>query len=283
MKRCPYCGNPGGVDFKLPSRIYYRCRECGLIYKNIRDDYQEVLAGYTREGYFDRYVCDQIFSKRDKLYDHILDSLEVKNSFSRLLDVGTGCGFFLTAAQKKGWYVKGIDPSMQSVEVAISKNKLDVFHGSLKEYPDNDQFDAITFINVLDHSAEPWKEINLASSLLKPGGIVYFRFPNGFLHVRLYKLARQFRFADHIKKYLVFHEFCFTSKFIQKFLKDSGFSKIIVLNSPPSQGDPHNLFPAPVLAEYFKKLLYMTARTIQSLTSGRILVGTSLEILATKI
>ncbi len=103
MKYCPYCKSVGDFYFKIFARTFHQCRECDLIYKNIKEDYNIVLATYSREDYFDRYSFDQTDKKRDKLYDHILDSIEKSKSAGSLLDVGTGCGFFLVDAQKRGW------------------------------------------------------------------------------------------------------------------------------------------------------------------------------------
>jgi 2-polyprenyl-3-methyl-5-hydroxy-6-metoxy-1,4-benzoquinol methylase len=282
MNSCPYCGSAGDYYFNIYTRIYYRCRECYLIYKSIKEDYHQVLATYSSDDYFSRYSCDQTDRKRDKLFDYILDSIEEKKNIGRLLDVGTGCGFFLLAAGKRGWSVKGIEPSTGSTQFACEQNNLDVFNGTLQEYPENDRFDVITFINVLDHSAEPWKEIEKATALLKPGGILYLRFPNGFLHTSLYQLASKLELDDRIRKFLVFHQFSFTPKFIYKLLADSEFSEITILNSPHSEGDPHNLFLSPTFAQYVKRFLYLMAKAIKNLTQGKVLLGTSLEVLATK-
>ena len=190
------------------------------------------------------------------------------------MDVGTGCGFFLVAAQKRGWLVKGVEPSKQSVEVACRQNNLDVFCGTLQEYHGDDQYDVITFIilfliphplaagrfiNVLDHSAEPWKEIKSAQKLLEYRGILYLRFPNGFLHTWVYRIANKLGFANRIHKFLVFHQFSLTPKFIKVLLSDTSFSEITIFNSPPSEGDPYNLFSGPAFAQYVKNALFLIA------------------------
>jgi len=177
---------------------------------------------------------------------------------------------------------KGIEPSVQSVEVAQREYGLDIFNGTLQGYERNSQFDAVTFINVLDHSAEPWEEIERARDLLKPGGFIYLRFPNGFLHTQIYRLALKFRLVNLVKKFLVFHQFCFTPKFIRRFLRDWGFSRINILNSPPSEGDPHKLFYLPTLAQFIKRSFHMMAKTFEVISVRKILLGTSLEVIAVK-
>jgi len=198
------------------------------------------------------------------------------------IDVITGCGFFLVVAKKRGWEVVGVEPSNQSVEVAQRQYGLDVINGTLREYDGNSQFDVITFINVLDHSVEPWKEIDRTNNLLKPEGLIYIRFPNGFLHTRIYRLALKLRLANLARRFLVFHQFCFTPKFIRKFLSDWGFSGINILNSPPSEGDPHKLFYLPTLAQFIKRSFHMMAKAMEVISRRKILLGTSLEVTAFK-
>ena len=251
------------------------------MYKESRDSYDKILTHY-REDYFGRYYFDQAEAIRNRLFNHILDLIEENRGIGRLLDVGTGCGFFLVAAKKRGWEAKGIEPSKQSVEMAKRKYGLDVFDGTLQEYDGNGQFDVITFINVLEHSAEPWKEIDRARNLLRSQGLVYIRFPNGFLHTRIYRLALRFGLANQIDRFLVFHQFSFTPKFIGRLLADQGFSRINILNSPPSEGDPHKLFYLPTLAQFIKRSFHMMAKTFEVISVRKNLLGTSLEVMAVK-
>jgi len=281
MKKCPYCGALGNFYFNILSRIYNRCSGCDLMYKESRDSYDKILTHY-REDYFGRYYFDQAEAIRNRLFNHILDLIEENRGIGRLLDVGTGCGFFLVAAKKRGWEAKGIEPSKQSVEMAKRKYGLDVFDGTLQEYDGNGQFDVITFINVLEHSAEPWKEIDRARNLLRSQGLVYIRFPNGFLHTRIYRLALRFGLANQIDRFLVFHQFSFTPKFIGRLLADQGFSRINILNSPPSEGDPHKLFYLPTLAQFIKRSFHMMAKTFEVISVRKNLLGTSLEVMAVK-
>jgi SAM-dependent methyltransferase len=235
-----------------------------------------------RDSYFDRYAADQLEGRRTRLYDHILDLVRKNKQVGRLLDVGTGCGFFLVAARQRQWQVKGIEPSRQSVEVARLKNGLDIFPGTLQEYGGNGQFDVITFINVLDHSTMPWVEIDRAKRLLRPGGLVYLRFPNGYLHSQIYRIAFKCGFSNSLRKFLVFHLYSFTPRYIGKLLRDHGFEQITILNSPLSEGDPHSLFPDPTLAVYVKKLTHLLAKCTEKISRGQLFVGTSLEVTAMK-
>jgi SAM-dependent methyltransferase len=221
-------------------------------------------------------------ARRIRLYDHILELIAKGRGVGSLLDVGTGCGFFLVAAKKRKWEVKGVDPSIQSVEVARRENDLDVFTGTLQDYKGNSKFDVITFINVLEHSALPWREIYRATELLRPGGLIYLRFPNGLLHSRCYRLIHRFGLNSSLARFLVFHQYSFTPRYIRRLLRDHGFIQTTIGNSPPSEGDPHGLFSNPNLATYVKRFIYSMAKCTEITSFGRLLLGTSLAVTAVK-
>jgi SAM-dependent methyltransferase len=281
MKTCPYCKNYAVWYFTNYRRAYYRCSGCDLIFQIISKSYDDVVDTY-KKNYFDGYSHDQLEGQRVNLYDHILELIAKDRRVGRLLDVGTGCGFFLVSAKMNGWEVRGIEPSIQSVEVARQQNNLDVFRGTLQEYDERGQFDVITFINVLEHSSLPWLEISRARELLRPGGIIYLRFPNGFVHSQIYGIALKCGFSNALRKLLVFHIYSFTPRYMRKILSDHGFVQTKILNSPPSEGDPHNIFPDATLANSLKKLTYLLAKCAEKVTRGQMFVGASLEVTAVK-
>ena len=281
MKNCPYCQSDREFYFRISSRTYYRCLQCDLIYKNDLESYNQVANNYS-ENYFAKYSVDQMEGRRNKLFSHILDAVEEKIRIGKLLDVGTGCGFFLSAASQRGWEAEGIEPSLQSVEVARRENSLNVLAGTLQDYKGNCQFDVITFINVLEHSSMPWLEIARAKQLLRPGGLVYLRFPNDFLHSRLFRMADKYSLDFSLRKFLVFHIYSFTPKYIKRLLRDHGFIQTTIINSPPSEGDPHNLFSDVTLATRVKKLFYLVAKCTEKVSRGQLFMGTSLEVTAIK-
>lgn len=157
-----------------------------------------------------------------------------------------------------------------------------IFNGTLKEYKGDDDFDVITLINVLDHLAEPWQEIEYIRKQIKPQGLIYLRFPNGLTHTLVFRIASKFRVANLISRYLVFHEYCFTRKYIERLLKDLGFVRIVVANSIPSEGDPYKLFQNGFYTRNIKKFVYVITSLLYILSAKRILLGISLEVTAFK-
>ena len=279
-KPCPYCGGLSRHYLQRYTQGYRFCRSCGLIFKDTQKSYQDVVYTYHQD-YCEKFLGEQVDDHRLKLFEHILDLLEEKKQAGgRLLDVGTGLGYFMASARRRGWAVEGLEPSGEAVDFACEQHKIQVFQGTLNEYSGRALFEAVTCINVLDHSAEPWAELQKIGRLLKPGGVIYVRAPNGFLHAHLCRWAHRLGLAGIIDRYLIFHEFSFTPRFIKRLLTDLGFCGIVIQNSPPSTGDPHKLFPTGTMTELLKSFNYQAGSVIQKLSGGALLLGTSLEVLA---
>lgn len=63
---------------------------------------------FYRNEYYKIYSKDQRGGYRIGMNGHILDLIETRKKIGKILDVGTGLGFFLKEAQKRGlaglWY-----------------------------------------------------------------------------------------------------------------------------------------------------------------------------------
>jgi len=95
-------------------------------------------------------------------------------------------------------------------------------------------------------------------------------------------MAQKYGFSKALSKFLVFHTYSLTPRYIRKLLCDQGFEQIKIFNSPPSLGDPHKIFPSPIFATYFKRVVYFIAKSIEIISRGQLFVGTSLEVTAVK-
>lgn len=263
------------------SSVYHRCRKCDLLYKNQKISYDELISEY-QDNYFNRYANDQLEGSREKLYLQLLHYIEKMQYGLRLLDVGCGCGYFMIAAQKKGWQVKGIDPSRQSAEVAQKLYGLDVVQGTLKDLHCTAVFDVITFINSLEHSKEPWRELKIAKQFLAPGGLILIRSPNAFVHSEICRYSNILGLSKQIHPFLVFHQYSFTPKFLRKILSDFGFSNIIIRNAPLSEGDPNRIFSGKSIGNIAKKMIRQIAVTSEIHSRGKWLLSPSLCIMAEK-
>lgn len=280
MKTCPYCHNSIAHRpfITPPGRTI--CPACDLIFRTVPIDRQEVISKYKND-YFDRYSEDQFDGRRQKIFTHVLDRLS-ENKIGQLLDVGTGCGFFLVDARKRGWQVKGIDLSCQSVEVGRCLHHLDIWEGTLHDYDEDNRFDAVTYINVLEHISEPWENIKKSAMLLKDSGVLYIRFPNARYHALLYKFLAGLKSAEFATRFTVFHEYSFSRCFMKRMLIENGFKHVHIYNSPVSEiskaaDEKYGLLPRVGIKAFF--LLSAAMRTCGI---NNLFIGPSLEAIAVK-
>ena len=99
----------------------------------------------------------------------------------RLLEVGSGPGYFLHMGQMRGWNGLGIEPSAQAA-AHTREMGLEVLEDFLtpQTAPALGTFDVVHMYNVLEHVPDPEQMIALAHSLLNPGGLYSVCVPNDY-------------------------------------------------------------------------------------------------------
>jgi 2-polyprenyl-3-methyl-5-hydroxy-6-metoxy-1,4-benzoquinol methylase len=280
---CPYCGSLSDLYFPFLRRSYHRCTSCDLIFAKREEDIKTVLA-YYRNHYFDDWTRDQMSGQRTNIYRHSLKVLEKYRQPGSLLDVGCGCGAFLKEARERGWQVLGVDPSLKSVEYATALIGNAAVCGTMDDIPADRRFDAVTFINVLDHMVDVWGQLQKAKDLLEPGGILYLRFPSGAFHSFMIRLSQMLCAERFMNYFLIFHEYSLTPKAIRRLLDDAGFTDIRILNAPLTGGNFY--FVGRTSSQLIRKILSNLTRAVfkflETLSGGRWVWGPSLQVVAKK-
>ncbi|MBU4175870.1 MAG: class I SAM-dependent methyltransferase [Actinobacteria bacterium] len=177
---------------------------------------------------------------RSTLYSDICFVLNQSSVSRRVLDVGCGTGELVSYMKENGFDAVGIEPSSDAVAVAVQKG-LDVYNTTLGRFPEHyrsdnlETFDAVIFLNVLEHVTNPAELIELTKGILSRGGKLCVRVPNDFSEIQmavkksLNKDAWWIAIPDHVN-YFDFHS-------LHSLLQCLGFEVIY------SQGDfPMELF-----------------------------------------
>ena len=99
-----------------------------------------------------------------------------------LLDIGCGTGNFLVAARAGGYAVSGTELDRNAAQFARKKLGLPRVLGlTISEFAEqnpHEQFDVITFFEVLEHQAAPTAFLEKVKALLRPGGYIALSVPN---------------------------------------------------------------------------------------------------------
>lgn len=144
-------------------------------------------------------------------YDFVLGDLEREESArgsvyrallpgSRVLDVGCDTGRFgELLRRRKGAVVHGIE--RDPAAAAQARTRLDaVWERSVDAedaFGELGPYDAILFLDVLEHLVDPWDALRRATKALRPGGVVHALVPN-VAHVSVVRrlLLGRFEYAD---------------------------------------------------------------------------------------
>lgn len=179
IETCSLCGS---TDLKKHLLIrdqieVLRCRKCG----------DRILNGWTQVAYEDEFAKTRledyfisVGGQRRRMAKKILSQLNTLcPKKGDILDIGCSFGWFLEVAREEGWNSFGIEPSDIASQTAKEKG-LNIRQGIFPDVQfENQKFDVICMMDVIEHLEEPHKIIEQIKTALKPGGIVIFQVPNG--------------------------------------------------------------------------------------------------------
>jgi 2-polyprenyl-3-methyl-5-hydroxy-6-metoxy-1,4-benzoquinol methylase len=138
----------------------------------------------------------------------------------RILDFGSGWGFFLAVAKEQAWAGYGLEPLPASAVYARAKFGLNITTDTLREDSfQNDFFDVITSFQVFEHLPYPKKDVSTLCSMLKKGGVILIEVPNfETWTVRIMGSRHRHFVQDHLN--------FFSVATLSRLLSDNGFDVI---------------------------------------------------------
>ncbi len=167
-------------------------------------------------------------------YHHLYELLEQHAPGRRLLDIGSGPGYFLEAGRDRKWDVLGFEPSPVAAEYT-RKRGLNVVNDyfTLANAKDRGKFDVVSLNLVLEHLPDPRNLIAEVKQVLNPGGILFVTSPNDFSPYQMV-LWKNAGFAPWwiVPKH---HLNYFDVQSIQEFYRRSGFDVLHVEASYPME------------------------------------------------
>lgn len=135
--------------------------------------YTEEFYDNVKPNYFQEYEDDQpwwelVYNERYQIFEaHLPDHRR------RIVDIGCGPGFFLQHGQKRGWEVKGVEPSPSAAQFCQNRGVPVLntfFHQQIAEKIG--QFDVVMLDTVLEHIPNARDFITRTASILSPGGLI---------------------------------------------------------------------------------------------------------------
>jgi 2-polyprenyl-3-methyl-5-hydroxy-6-metoxy-1,4-benzoquinol methylase len=183
---CPACAADAADHlFDKEGFSVVACRGCRLRYVNPRPSPRWLNEWYRRryfdEGRIGASGGQHLAQQRMKLETARL-RLGLLARFrpqGRLVDLGSGGGFFVQAAGLGGWQALGLEPSEVAARAARRNQRVKVVAGRLEQAPlATGGFEAATLFDVLEHVDAPRVCLHEVRRLLRPGGVVMIETPN---------------------------------------------------------------------------------------------------------
>ena len=257
INTCPLCGGTHLVK-KMTCTDFYasgeqfdllQCENCGFqftqgfpVEKEIGKYYETpdyISHSDTKKGMMNELyhlVRSRMLQKKAQLINNITGKTSGK-----ILDIGTGTGYFSHTMQQKGWQVEAIEKSAQARSFAKKNFNLDIKDDSGLNDFSSGSFDVITLWHVmehLEHLNETWERLH---ELLKDGGCLVIAVPNcSSYDAQKYK---EFWAAYDVPRHL-WH---FTPDSIKKFGEKHKFT---LVNHLPM---PFDAFYVSILSEKYKE------------------------------
>lgn len=223
-------------------------------------------------------------SKRNIITSIIIKYQPTKRNL-RILDIGCGTGFILEGLKNVG-SLYGIDIDSRTVKICNEKGLTGVIKGNILKIPYNDNtFDIVITIDVLEHIDNDIKAVSECFRVLKKQGILIIHVPSDMIpwsrldkdfgHKRRYNksdLTNLLSFKFKILKITYTNFFLYFPILFIRLLQNN-FSKEIVFDATGMK-----ILPFPL--EYFFKLLFKNESFLIKLIN--LPIGTSLLAVAKK-
>lgn len=165
------------------------CEVCGFAHVIPLRDEQQHAEFYEEEFYQgkENYIKNHMQDlewwsiEHNEKYD-FFDRQLAERSSRRILDIGSGPGYFLKVGKDRGWDVTGIEPGKPAYQFSTEELGLNIFNElfSTKNYKSFGKFDVIHMNNVLEHIPDPQQFLTFAYEILKTAGLICITVPNDY-------------------------------------------------------------------------------------------------------
>lgn len=164
-----------------------RCARCGHGFTSPRPDVRSIGAYYPAEySPFSAPIAPERAGRRASSlrnclrrffdpHEYLLPSIE----FGTALEVGCGSGRFLADLHRRGWRIRGLEPSRQTAHIARETVGAPVDCGTVSDadYPAG-SFDLVIALMVLEHLHDPMADVRRIIGWIRPGGFFMGSVPN---------------------------------------------------------------------------------------------------------
>lgn len=225
---CPFCRQNHETEFQFPPFAVKHCKACEIRYLSPRLTEKEMTLFYQSESYFgehsaygeDGYASQERSLK--KTFQVFLKNFKYQRLDGKMLEIGSGPGYFLQESQKYFSHQSAIEFSPTARETA-QKWCHQIYDCSLENLPLENRFDAIFAHQVIEHIYYPEQFIAEIYKRLNTGGFACLSTPDaGSFWIKLLKKSwPSFKVPEHVILY--------TEQSLSHLLIKAGFKDVQVV------------------------------------------------------
>ena len=208
---------------------YVMCEKCNHVYTDRRLDDEGLTKYYSEDpDYFNNpYTRKNIIKLRDQIFKPKIDFVKKFSKGKKWLDVGSGDGTAVSAANSSGFDATGIEISKTGRMFAKKHRKLNLFNGTLSDFlkQNKTKWDVVSFFGVIEHIPDPVAVLKEANKILKKNGLVAIEVPNYECYSTYFQ-----KLTKSPDRHLTIpgHIMVFTKKSAEYMLKKNGFEPIAI-------------------------------------------------------
>ena len=170
---CPICQTESDrLVTEKNSWSYFRCSSCPLVFLYPQPSVPELTAAYQNYLPESRDQIQAWFRSLEEVIQKSADLIEERVKPGRILDVGSGYGFFLHYMAERGWRADGIEisqPGRNYCRTHFPGLRIQSTPLPDPSIPDS-SYDAVTLFYVIEHLADPLTGAPGGLSSLEAGG-----------------------------------------------------------------------------------------------------------------
>jgi 2-polyprenyl-3-methyl-5-hydroxy-6-metoxy-1,4-benzoquinol methylase len=223
--RCPVTGEPAVFYCRKDAAEYFVNDRSGIIFLGKMPGIREMEA-YANDHFSDGVYKDYLEAKDLKLLtaNERLDRITRYNPGKKLLDVGSAAGFFLEAANARGFEVQGIEFAAAAIAAASPTVRGNILHGDIHEILERwaNEFDVVTAFDIIEHMHDPAKFVRDIKKALKPGGLLVISTPDTGHYLR-YVMGSHWSMLQPFQ-----HTVLFSREAMKQMLNSTGYTDVLV-------------------------------------------------------
>lgn len=181
IKYCPVTGNEAKFYCQKQGINYYINPTNGVIFLSPMPEPTNMMD-YANDHYQTGVYNDYLNAKELKILtaNVRLDVIDRYKPGKKMLDVGCSAGFFIEAAQMRGYDVQGIEFAAAAIERSASSVRGKIVHGDVHKELDRWQqnLDWVSAFDIIEHVHDPIKFLSDIKKILKPGGLLVMSTPD---------------------------------------------------------------------------------------------------------